>query len=136
MRGTWQTTGGSGAGGSLLIAVVVVAVFGAAFAGPVVHAAEDLVRIVLITAAVLAVLAGTGIGLAVRYRRRTPPPWTVQVQQPPDASQRVLEVPAAAQRIPAPQIHLHLHGPVSAADVAELIARQGNPQPAIEEDSQ
>jgi hypothetical protein len=33
-----------------------------------------------------------------------------------------------------PQIHLHLHGPVSAADVAELIAGQGNPRPANEED--
>lgn len=45
-------------------------------------------------------------------------------------------VPLPAQRpaVPAPQIHLHLHGPVSAADVAELIARPGNPLPAIQED--
>ena len=62
-------------------------------------------------------------------------PWTVQVESPASAPQRVVETPAAAQRaLPPPQIHLHLHGPISAADVAELIARQGIPQAAIEED--
>jgi hypothetical protein len=34
---------------------------------------------------------------------------------------------------PAPQIQLHLHGPVTATELAELIARHGNPQPAAEE---
>jgi hypothetical protein len=41
---------------------------------------------------------------------------------------------AARPALPAPQIHLHVHGPVTEAELAELIARQGNPQPAIEDD--
>jgi hypothetical protein len=42
-----------------------------------------------------------------------------------------------ARSAPRPAIEappqIHLHGPVSAADVAELIAPQGNPRPANEE---
>ena len=107
------------------------------------HAAEDLVQILLIGLAVLARLAvAAGIGLIAWHKRRTPPEWTAQVQSPPRAPQRTVQSMqravqsrTAARSALLPQIHLHLHGPVSAADVAELIACQGNPQPAaIEED--
>ena len=133
MKGTWQT---DNHGSGILLLVVVVAVIAAAAAGPVVHAAEDLVRILLIAAGVLAVAAVAAIaGLLAWHKRRTPPHWTVQVQPPARAPQRAVQAPAAAQRSLPPQIHLHLHGPVSAADVAELIARQGNPQPAAIEEN-
>jgi hypothetical protein len=143
VNGTWKTTGGSGGAGAG-VAIVAIVVIAAAAAGPAAHAAVDLVhavgellRIVLIGAAVLLVVAvAAGIGLLAWRRRRTPPTWTAEVQSPACAPQRVVEAPAAAQHVLPPQIHLHLHGPVSAADVAELIARQGIPHPAITEDSQ
>jgi hypothetical protein len=106
-------------------------------AGPIVTAAEDLVRILLIAAGVLVAAAVAAIvRLVAWHRHRTPPHWAVQVQPPQRGPQRAVQVPAAGQSALPPQIHLHVHGPVSAADVAELIARQGNPQPAaIEEES-
>ena len=139
MKGTWKTD--SHGSGVLLLAVIVAAVGvagGAAVAGPVVRAADAVLHIVLITVAALAGL-GVALGalalvLAARARRH-PPAWTAQVLPPRRAPQRAVQSRTAAQGVLPPQIHLHLHGPVSAADVAELIARQGKPQPAaIEED--
>jgi len=137
MKGTWQSDNhGSGV---LLLVVVVVAVIAAAAAAPIVHAAEDLLRILLIGLAVIVGLgiAGAVVALVLELRgRRRPPPWAVQVQPPQRGPQRAAQSSTAAQSALPPQIHLHVHGPVSAADVAELIARQGNPQPAIEKEQQ
>ncbi len=102
------------------------------------HALNVLVHIVLVVLAVAAGMSLAGLGICLLLRRRyetRPAPWTVQVESPARAPQRAVEAPAAAQHaLPPPQIHLHLHGPVSAADVAELIARQGSQHAAIEED--
>ncbi len=125
MRGTWQTTSGS-SGPTVLVVLVVIGLAiaaGSGAAAQAVHAAAELLHIVLIAVAVLAGVAVAGLaGLIV---------WQVRAHRQlhgalvhPAPPQRV-PLPGQRQAVPAPQIHLHLHGPVSAADVAELIARQG-----------
>jgi hypothetical protein len=132
VRGTWQTDGGSSGSGLGTVVLVIVA---AALLGPAVVSAAtavavavaELVRIVLITVAVLAGLGAAGLVAlaAVRVHRwRTggttrvsslpaPPPWrAVQATTEP---RRAIEAPR--------QVHIHLHG-VSAEDVAELVRRQ------------
>jgi hypothetical protein len=132
--------GGSGAiaAAAALLALVVVA----SIAGPVVHAAVELVRVVLITAGVLLGLGLAG-GLAiVAWRRR----------QDRQAAPRVVGVvtpglPKPAGALPAPrrprigapgEVHLHFHG--MTAEEAAAIVRQAHPvygtehPPAIEED--
>ena len=69
MKGTWQTDSSSTGPPLLVVAVAVVA---AAVAGPVVHAAEAVVKILLIAAVVLAGLAVAGLVGYVAWRARTP----------------------------------------------------------------
>jgi len=140
MKGTWQTTssGGSGIGLAVIIGLVLLIVSSAgAVATAIGHAADVLLHIALITIGSLAGLGIAGAVVAVVLARRAPrkpPPWAAQVQPHRRDPQRAVQGRTAAQSGLPPQIHLHLHGPVSAADVAELIARQGNPLPAIEEE--
>jgi hypothetical protein len=133
MKGTWQTTDGGGAGASLLIALVVVIVFAAATAGPVVHAAEDLVRILLITAAVLAgLVVGAVIG-ALAWRARHPRQNSTTPESFAAADQlRAMQARTAPRELPA-QVHnhVHIHG-LSAEDVAAVVARQSQ-RPSVEE---
>jgi hypothetical protein len=140
VKGTWQTDSGTSGPGIGLAVVVALVLLIAGSAGTVVsaaaHAAEVLLHLVLIAVASLAgvVVAGLGTWLVVRRRRASrPAPYWATVQPP--AASVVPARTAAPPALPAPQIHLHLHGPVSAADVAELIAFHGNPQPAIEEET-
>jgi hypothetical protein len=97
------------------------------------HAADVLLHIVLITVASLAGLSLSGLGawlVISRRRARRPAPWQVSVQPP--AAKPVSARSEPRQALTAPQIHLHLHGPVSATDVAELIARQATRNPPSE----
>ena len=118
-----HTHGGGGLGG--LVLVVVGLVLLASIAGPVVAAVADLVRVVLITLAVvagLAVLGGAGL-VAWRLRRGRPnaprvvgvvTPGLLRPSRAPPAPRHAIEYPRV--------VHLHFHG-VTAEDVAAIIAR-------------
>ena len=138
MKGTWQTTD-DGGGSGLALVVIAVAVIAAAAAGPVIHAAAILLRVVLIAVLSLCGLAvAGGIGFLAWRGHRRRAYRTLPMSLPPTASQRVVETPTASRCVLPPQIHLHIHGPVSAEDIGALIARQGqlHELPAIEENPQ
>ena len=142
-----HTHGNGGSGlGALLLAILGLALV-ASIAGPVVHAVAELVRVVLIAAAVILGL-GLACGIAlVAWRLRQG--W---VNRPRLVATVPPGLPKPAQALPAPprsstalparptESHLHLHG-MSAEQVAEVI-RQARPvhgpsgehPPAIEED--
>jgi hypothetical protein len=102
---------------------------------------------VLVTLAVVAVLAAAGAAVVMLWHSHRGAPYDASWSdtEPHDAVTVTAQVRPLAARvaeleqqladrcaIEAPQQHLHLHG-VTSADVAELIAGQGIPQPAIEE---
>ena len=74
MRGTWQTTGGGSGAGVGPAVIVGLVLFIAGSAGGIAHAvssaADVVLHIVLITAAVLAGISVAGIGIALVWRSR------------------------------------------------------------------
>jgi hypothetical protein len=125
--------GGSGIGAA--VAVVLAAVVLASIAGPVVHAAVELLRVVLIAAAVILGLAALGgAGLVAWRLRRGRQNAPLVVHQVPPVTWRPAESLPVPQRsvaaLPAPErpaeIHLHLHG-VSAEDIAAILAEGNRP---------
>jgi hypothetical protein len=125
--------GGSGIGTA--VAVVLAAVVLASIAGPVVHAAVELLRVVLIAAAVILGLAALGgAGLVAWRLRRGRQNAPLVVHQVPPVTWRPAESLPVPQRsvaaLPAPErpaeIHLHFHG-VSAEDIAAILAEGNRP---------
>lgn len=129
MKGTWQTTSDSG-GHAAAVAVVVVAVLVAAIAGPVVHAAEDLARMVLIAAAVLIGLTAAGaIGFVAWRARSSRLDRTTDVSFITPAQMRAVQARSAPQQaLPAAEVHhhIHLHG-LTDDQLAEIINRKDIP---------
>jgi hypothetical protein len=133
---------GGGSGAIAAAAVLLVLVVVASIAGPVVHAAAELIRVVLIIAgALLGLGLASGIALVAWRRRQGRPaaPRVVGVVTP--------GLPKPPGTLPAPrrprigasgEVHLHFHGLTAAEAVA--IVRQAHPMygtehpPAIEED--
>ncbi len=123
-------SGGSGIGTAVL--VVIGAALAVKLAGPVLDAAAELLRVLLIAAGVIVgVGAASLVGLiAWRWRSRKDaaramPPRTLVARAAPPLPQarRTAELPAAPQREPPGGLHLHFHG-LDAAQVAAIIARQ------------
>jgi hypothetical protein len=130
--------GGPGLGLAVIVALVLIV---AGSAGAAVHTAEHaldvLVHVLLVVLAVAAGMSLAGLGFCVFLRRRyeaRPAPWHATVEPPATRPMPARSAPYSA--LPAPLIHVHGHGPVTAAELAELVSRQGNPPLAIEEDSQ
>ena len=122
-------SGGNGLGTAVL--VVIGAALAVKLAGPVLDAAAELLRVLLITAGVIVgVGAASLVGLAWRWRSRKDaaramPPRTLVARAAPPLPQarRAGELPAAPQRETPGGLHLHFHG-LDAAQVAAIIARQ------------
>jgi hypothetical protein len=126
-------SGGSGLGTAVL--VVIGAALAVKLAGPVLDAAAELLRVLLIVAGVIVgVGAASLVGLiAWRWRSRKDaaramPPRTLVARAAPPLPQarRAAELPAAPQRETPGGLHLHFHG-VSAEDVAAIIRQQDDP---------
>jgi hypothetical protein len=129
---------GSGGGGGTAVLVVLAAVLAAAVARPVIHAAIEVVQVVLIAAVVIVGVDAAGlVGLLTwRWRRsqadaaRNRPPLAPKLVR---AAQPLPEPERSAAALPPPggprEIHLHLHG-VSAEDVAAIIERGRQDGPA------
>ena len=123
-------SGGSGLGTAVL--VVIGAALAVKLAGPVLDAAAELLRVLLIAAGVIVGVGGASlVGLiAWRWRSRKAaaramPPRTLVARAAPPLPQarRTAGLPAAPQREPPGGLHLHFHG-LDAAQVAAIIARQ------------
>ena len=110
-------SGGGGAG--KLVAVVIGLVVAAAIARPVIHAAEDLLQVVVIAATGLVALGilSTVAVLVIRSRRGVRQSSVLIDYAPREA----IPVPKRAA-LPAP-VHIHFHG-VTAEDAADIM-RQG-----------
>jgi hypothetical protein len=126
MKGTWQTTEGGGSGLAVPLAIGA-AVLAAAVAGPVAAAVGELLRAVVITIAVLGVLAALGGAALVAYRLRqgrAARVTSVSFPRPlPRRPAQPLPAPRREAIGPPPEVHLHFHG-VTAEDVAEIIRQQ------------
>jgi hypothetical protein len=123
MKGTWTTTGGSGGGWGPPVAFVAVAAAAVAIAKPAAHAAGELLRVVLITAGVLAGLVVAAVIAAVAWRRSHPAAErTTAVSFTGHDAARAVQARSAPRELPPAQQHIHFHG-VSAEDVAEIINR-------------
>ena len=115
--------------------VVIGAALAVKLAGPVLDAAAELLRVLLIAAGVIVgVGAASLVGLiAWRWRSRKDaaramPPRTLVARAAPPLLQarRAGELPAAPQREPPGGLHLHFHG-LDAEDVAAILDRQDDP---------
>ena len=120
--------GGSGIGAAVL-AVVAVAL-AVKVLPVVVDAVAELLRIVLITVAVLAGLAVAGgaayVALRVRHRATEPPRRVYQAHPLAQPRSQALPEPrrsAAALPPAGGQLHIHFHG-VAPEDVAAIVERQ------------
>jgi hypothetical protein len=110
--------------------VLLVLVLVASIAGPVVHAAAELVRAVLIVAGILlglGVVGGAGIAV-YRYRHRGTPAlgWRANhtcVTHLPATARSAESLPAPRRpAVEAPaEVHLHFHG-ITAEDVVAIVA--------------
>ena len=139
---------GSGSGGTGAVVLVILGVvLVAAAARPIAAAAAELLRLVLITAAVILGLTVAGVVALVAWRlrqgranaprvvARVTPSLPRPARALPAPRRSTAALPAAGQ---APELHLHLHG--LTAEEAAAIVRQahlygtGNEHPAIEED--
>ncbi len=123
-------THGGGSGSGTAAAMIVAAVVLASIAGPVIGAAIDLLRLVLIVAGVilgLGALGGAGL-LAWRLRRgRQNAPLVVHRARP--VTRRPAESLPAPRRPAigrAAEVHLHFHG-VTAEDVAAILDGRNRP---------
>jgi hypothetical protein len=130
-----HTHGSGGSGIGAAVAVVLAAVVVASIAGPVIHAAVELLRVVLIAAAVILCLGLAGGIALVAYRlRRGRQNAPLVVHQVPPVTWRPAESLPVPRRsvaaLPAPErpaeIHLHLHG-ASAEDIAAILAEGNRP---------
>jgi hypothetical protein len=126
-------SGGSGLGTAVL--VVIGAALAVKLAGPVLDAAAELLRVLLIAAGVIVgVGAASLVGLiAWRWRSRKaaarampPRPLVARAAPPLLQARRAGEPPAAPQREPPGGLHLHFHG-LDAEDVAAILDRQDDP---------
>lgn len=128
MKGTWQTTDGGGLGDAVAAIVVVLVI--AAVAGPVLGAVAgavaELVRVLLIAAAVILGLAAAGLVAFIAWRlhhgrpnRVTSMSFPAPLPQQPGESLTAPRQPAIER--PA-EVHLHFHG-VSAEEAAAVIRR-------------
>jgi hypothetical protein len=130
MKGTWQTTdsGSGGRGVGIAAAVFLFAAVAVSIAGPVAHAAAELVRAVLIAAAVLGglVLLG-GVGLAAwRLNRRQANAARVVSVVPSRVARPARVLPAPRPELERrPEVHIHLHG-ATAEDVAAILREHGH----------
>ena len=131
MKGTWQTTDSGGPGLGLLVIIGLVLAVGSGGAAAFVNAIGNLLAMVLVALVVLAV-SGVAVvaGVLIWQRRRPAGPARVVVRAQP--AQRPVRPAPPRPALPAPQIHLHLHGPVTAADLAAIVAQHAHP---IEEDN-
>ena len=117
---------GCGNGGSgLAVAVLGVTVAAVVLRKPVEHAADVLLHIVLIILAAIAGLGVTGaaVFVAVRSRRRRAEPDGRPLTQGAAPPRAVQARTAPRRELPAPQVHLHFHGPVLPDDLAAIIDR-------------
>ncbi len=119
-------THGDGSGGKIAL-VVGAAILAAAIAGPVAHAAAELLHIVVISVAVVIGLALTGGTALLAYRARhgrslraLPVHWAQVL--PRQAAEPLKKSRRPAIGAPKQERHLHFHG-VTAEDVAAIIAR-------------
>lgn len=135
--------GGSGGLGTVVLVILGVMLLASA-AGAVVHAAAELLRLVLTVAAVVLGVAALGAGGLVAYRLRQH-----KANAPRAAGRIPPSLPPPSQALPQPgtaalpapgrpaELHLHFHG--LTAEEASAIVRQARPahpieHPAIEED--
>jgi hypothetical protein len=122
-------------GGGGLVAIIAVVIIGAILAGPALDAVTELVHLVLIAVAVLAglgVAGGVTALVLMRHRRAARAPYWATAG--PRAARPVPARTVPRQLPAAPQIHVHLHSPVTAEDVAAIISRQQPAAwPALEE---
>ena len=125
MRGTWQTTGGSGGSGGLVLAVVIVAAI--ALGSGAVSAAASAVASLLVTLAIvlggvvtLAVLGGVAF-LVWRARQDRPGrPIAARLMYPvPPAARPELEGSGKPAIAPGREVHLHLN--VSPDQLAAIV---------------
>ena len=126
-------SGGSGIGTAVL--VVIGAALAVKLAGPVLDAAAELLRVLLIAAGVIVFVgAASLVGLiAWRWRSRKdaaramPPRTLVARAAPPLPKARpVHPLPAEFPRELPTEVHFHLHG-VSAEEIAAILRRQDQP---------
>jgi hypothetical protein len=128
MKGTWTTDSSGSGGAGTVVLVIGAAVALAAIAGPVADAVGELLRAVVIAAAVVVALAVAGGTALVAYRvrqgRANPAvPVSPGRPVPPPRAQPLPAPPRAAIEAPR-EVHLHFHG-VSAEDVAAIIRQSG-----------
>jgi hypothetical protein len=122
MKGTWQTTDGGGSGLAVPLAIGA-AVLAAAVAGPVAAAVGELLRAVVIIAAVAAALALAAVAVAVALRLRGGHnrPRLLPPRVHGSASVHAVQDRPEPRALPARQeVHLHFHG-VDAEDVAAIL---------------
>jgi hypothetical protein len=126
-------SGGSGLGTAVL--VVIGAALAVKLAGPVLDAAAELLRVLLIAAGVIVFVgAASLVGLiAWRWRSRKDaaramPPRTLvaRAAQPLPKAWPVHALPAESPRELPTEVHFHLHG-VSAEEIAAILRRQDQP---------
>jgi hypothetical protein len=123
MRGTWQTESSSSGIGPVVV-LIAAAVLIVAIAGPVAAAVAEIVRLVLISAAVLVGLAAVAgvTALALRARRRRAYGGR-PVSMPAPAPWQAIQSRTERRALPAPrEVHIHLHG-IPDAEAAEAIRR-------------
>lgn len=122
-------------GGSGVLAVIVALVVIGAITGPAIaRAARDVLHIVVLVAEIGGITIGaaaliTGTALGVRHARRRAGPDSHRARNVTAAvlPRRYPAVtPPVRQALPAPELHLHLHGPDAAAQAAAIITRHHN----------
>ena len=124
MRGTWQTTDGPDLGQVVAVAVPVAVV-----AAVVYVVLEFLTEILMVAGTVVGATLAVVVVMAVRMRRRGQLSLSPVVHWEPNAIRPVSEHPPVAARpaqaLPVPQeFHLHLHGPLTPQQLAEVTAIQ------------
>jgi hypothetical protein len=123
MRGTWQTTGGSGPSVGVIVGVIAAAwLIGSGALATIVHAIA-VVLIILGCTVALAVAGGIAV-LILRARQDRPvaPIPARPVYQVPPEPRRELSPPYKAATEPGRELHLHFHG-LSAEQIAAVVTR-------------
>jgi hypothetical protein len=123
MHGTWQTTGGSGAGKWVLAGICAVLLLGS---GGAVAAVSAALMDALIAAAAVTVLTVVAVGAFVVHRARNPSLEGV-VRMPLVRSTVAHELPRPERPAIPQHLHLHFDGTDPAA-VAEILRRSQRPE--------